>query len=69
MRRYFHSNGIHNLTPYLDDAGATGIAFNAHRIPTTLLIDRDGNVVGSLTGAVQWDSPDALALIRRYLDS
>jgi thiol-disulfide isomerase/thioredoxin len=69
VRRFFARNGIHNLTPYLDDAGATGIAFNAHRIPTTLLIDRDGNVVGSLTAAVEWDSPDALALIRRYLDS
>jgi thiol-disulfide isomerase/thioredoxin len=69
VRRFFARNGIHNLTPYLDDAGATGIAFNAHRMPTTLLIDRDGNVVGSLTAAVEWDSPDALALIRRYLDS
>jgi len=69
VRRYFHGNGIRNLTPYLDNAGATGIAFNAHRTPTTLLIDRDGKVVGSLKGAVQWDSPEALALIRRYLDS
>jgi thiol-disulfide isomerase/thioredoxin len=69
VRRYFHNNGIRNLALYLDDAHATGIAFNVFRFPTTLLIDRDGNVVGSLTTPVQWDSPDAIALIRRYLDS
>jgi thiol-disulfide isomerase/thioredoxin len=69
VRSFFHQNRLNNLMPYLDDHGSTGIAFNAHRFPTTLLIDRDGNVVGSLTAAGQWDSPDALALIRRYLDS
>jgi thiol-disulfide isomerase/thioredoxin len=68
VRRYFHSNGIRNLTPYVDDAGATGTAFNAFMSPMTLLIDRDGKVVGSMTGPTQWDSPDALALIRKYLD-
>src|SRR5262249_56710608 len=69
MRRYFQRIGLHNLTPYLDADGMTAMAFNARKLPTTLLIDRDGNVVGSLTGATQWDSPEALALIRHYLDS
>jgi len=69
VRRYLQRNGLHNLTPYLDAQGATAMAFNLRQFPTTLLIDRDGNVVGSLTGPMQWDSPEALALIRRYLDS
>ncbi len=69
VRRLFQRTGIRNLTPYLDDDASTRIAFTVHRMPTTLLIDRDGNVVGSLNAGVQWDSPDALALIRRYLDS
>jgi thiol-disulfide isomerase/thioredoxin len=69
VRRLFQRSGIRNLTPYLDKAGATGMAFTVHRMPTTVLIDRDGNVVGSLTAAIAWDSPEALALIRRYLDS
>ena len=69
VRRLFQRTGIRNLTPYLDDDASTRIAFTVHRMPTTLLIDRDGNVVGSLSAGVQWDSPDALALIRRYLDS
>jgi thiol-disulfide isomerase/thioredoxin len=68
VRRFFQQSGIRNLDLYLDADGATAGAFGARSIPTTLLIDRDGNVVGSLIGAMQWDSPDALALIRHYLD-
>ena len=69
VRRFFEQSGIHNLTPYLDADNATARAFGAHAIPTTLLIDRNGKVVGSMVGAMEWDSPDAIALIRHYLDS
>jgi thiol-disulfide isomerase/thioredoxin len=68
VRRFFQQSGVRNLTLYLDAGGATARAFGASAIPTTLLIDRNGNVVGSLVGAMQWDSPDALALIRHYLE-
>ena len=68
VRRFFQQSGVRNLALYLDADGATARAFGASSIPTTLLIDREGNVVGSLVGAMQWDSPDALALIRHYLD-
>lgn len=69
VRRLFQKSGIRNLTPYLDDDGATRMAFTIRKMPTTVLIDRDGKVVGSMTAGAQWDSPEALALIRRYLDS
>lgn len=68
VRRFFQQSGVRNLALYLDADGATARAFRASSIPTTLLIDREGNLVGSLVGAIQWDSPDALALIRHYLD-
>jgi thiol-disulfide isomerase/thioredoxin len=68
VRRFFQQSNIRNLTLYLDADNATARAFGASAIPTTLLIDRDGKVLGSLVGAMQWDSPDALALIRHYLD-
>ena|SRR5882724_1303848 len=69
VQRFLERRGLHNLALYLDADGATVRAFGARRIPTTLIIDRDGNVVGSLVGAKQWDSPDTVALIRRYLES
>ncbi len=36
-------------------------------LPTSFLIDREGRIVGRLEGATQWDSPEALELIRFYL--
>jgi thiol-disulfide isomerase/thioredoxin len=69
VQHFFEQRGLRNLTLYLDANGATVRAFGARRIPTTLIIDRDGNVVGSLVGPKQWDSPDTAALIRRYLES
>ena len=36
-------------------------------IPMSILIDREGNMVGTLTGATEWDSPAALELVGRYL--
>ena len=69
VRRFYQKSGIRNLKVYVDSERGTQSAFRARAIPTTVLIDRDGNVVGSIVGAAEWDSPEAQALIRRYLDS
>jgi thiol-disulfide isomerase/thioredoxin len=69
VRRFYQKSGIRNLKVYVDSNRGTQSAFRARAIPTTVLIDRDGNVVGSMVGATQWDSPEAQALVRRYLDN
>ena len=43
-------------------------ALGAKGLPTSILIDREGKMVGQLVGAAAWDSPDAIALIRHYMD-
>ena len=37
-------------------------------VPTSLLIDPNGPIAGSLTGDVKWDSPQAIALLNRYIN-
>lgn len=37
----------------------------ASRLPLTVLVDADGRVVQKVYGARQWDSPEALGLIRK----
>jgi thiol-disulfide isomerase/thioredoxin len=69
VRRFYQKSGLRNLRVYLDSNRSTLAAFRVRAIPTTVLIDRDGNVVGSMVGPAEWDSPDAQALVRRYLDS
>lgn len=37
-------------------------------LPTTLLVDGEGCEIGALMGPAEWDSPDALALIRAAME-
>jgi thiol-disulfide isomerase/thioredoxin len=55
------------LTTYLDPKGEVGHAFGARGLPTSVLIDREGRMVGRLEGAAEWDSPAMTALLRKYI--
>lgn len=61
--------GIRQLPIYLDRSGASMRAFGVRGLPTTILLDRDGNELGRLEGMAEWDSPQAEALIRFYMDA
>ena len=41
--------------------------FHLNGLPTTILIDRDGNEVGRLQGGTEWDGPEAQALVDYYI--
>jgi hypothetical protein len=58
---------VHRLGLFVDAKMKLGRAFAVRALPWTFLIDRDGNVVGQLAGYAEWDSDEAVALIRRYL--
>jgi len=36
-------------------------------VDDTLLVDRSGMEVGRLVGPAEWDSPEAVALVQKYL--
>lgn len=61
--------GLSELTVFHDETGLTMRSFRIRGLPTSILIDRDGNEVGQLRGHAEWDTPEALALIRYYLES
>ena len=42
-------------------------AAKARGLPTTLLIDREGNELGRLVGLAEWDTAEAIALMRYYI--
>jgi thiol-disulfide isomerase/thioredoxin len=59
--------GLKTLGLYLDPKGILSKAFGITGLPTTFLIDGDSRIVGAVQGAAEWDSPEALALVRYYL--
>ncbi len=67
--RFYEKYDFGNLGIYVDSEGGIGRALRAEALPTSIIIDRDGNMVGELVGAAEWDAPEAKALIRHYLEA
>jgi thiol-disulfide isomerase/thioredoxin len=60
--------GVENLTTVFDKRMRLASALKIPGMPTSFLLDRKGRVMGSLPGIAEWDSPEALALVRYYLE-
>ena len=56
-----------SLDIYLDPKGKLARAFGVRGLPTTMLIDAEGRLVGGLQGLAEWDSPEVRALIEHYM--
>jgi thiol-disulfide isomerase/thioredoxin len=59
--------GLSKLGLYIDKRLELSRALGVKGMPTSFLIDRRGNIRGSLTGIAEWDDKDAKALIRHYM--
>jgi thiol-disulfide isomerase/thioredoxin len=64
---FFEKLGLARLKTTLDPQSTVGRAFTVRGLPTSILIDREGNVLGSVEGAMNWDAPPAQALLRWYV--
>jgi len=51
----------------LDKTGEVGSIYDARSIPTTYLIDRDGNVLGRAIGVRPWEDDAFISLFRQIL--
>ncbi len=56
-----------SLDIYLDPKGKLARAFGVRGLPTTMLVDAEGRLVGGLQGLAEWDSPEVRALIEHYM--
>ncbi len=57
-------NVIKQLGLYVDPTSRIAQALKAYGLPVSILVDGQGREIGRLTGPAEWDSPDALRLIR-----
>jgi thiol-disulfide isomerase/thioredoxin len=67
IQPFYVARHLTALGRWHDPGGALAQAFAVPGLPTTFLLDRDGRVVGLLLGPAEWDSPEAVALLRHYL--
>lgn len=65
---FLQENDLMALGLHLDNRGTVARAMGVSVMPTSILYDQDGQEVGRLAGAAEWDSADALALIRYVIN-
>ncbi len=63
IKAFLHHLGL-GLPVLLDEDKDASSAFLVRGLPTTVLIGRDGKLVGRAVGPRAWDSPEAVALVR-----
>ncbi len=67
-QKFFDEIGIKHLKLYHDKTGRLAGKLRAFGMPTTLLINGEGKEIGRLVGPAQWDSEDALRLLKAAIE-
>jgi len=68
VAKTFHEvNKLRDLAVMADPKGGLLRAFKGQGLPTTVLIDRQGRHVGTVTGAAEWDAPEVVAFLKGCL--
>ncbi|MCH8239705.1 MAG: TlpA family protein disulfide reductase [Proteobacteria bacterium] len=62
-RKFLQEIKVRHLKLYNNSSGKVTSALKVIGMPTTLLINAQGQQIGRLVGPAEWDSKDALALI------
>ena len=64
---FYRELGIKALHIYLDQSAKAIGPLEVVGLPTTLLIDRNGDEIGRKIGPAEWDSAENVTLIRHYI--
>jgi len=64
---YLEKLGIALPHRFVDEKLKLSRALGVTDLPTTLLVDGEGREIGRLVGPAEWDSPEAVALVGRYI--
>lgn len=63
VREFFDEHGIEHLKVYVDPTMRAQSDLKAIGLPTTILIDREGNDRGRIVGPAEWDEARAADLV------
>ena len=67
VQPFYQRTGVKNLDLYLDLSSASMQTLKLRGLPTTLLVDQEGREIGRIEGAVEWDSPEVVAFLRKHM--
>ena len=64
IRKFYVEAAVQKLPLYVDRSGQVLRTLGALGLPTTLIIDRDGQELGRITGPAEWDSVEIVQFLR-----
>ncbi|WP_025897615.1 TlpA family protein disulfide reductase [Sneathiella glossodoripedis] len=67
VKKFLKALKIKNLAPYNDKTLKSGRAAGVFGLPATLIINKEGLEVARLVGPAEWDSEEAVKLIRQIM--
>ncbi|MDP6788142.1 MAG: TlpA disulfide reductase family protein [Rhodospirillales bacterium] len=67
VETFYKKHAIKNLPVLMDKRRKLLTGFAVQGLPTTVLLNTNGNEVGRVVGVAEWDSDDAAAFLRRCL--
>ncbi|HVH78555.1 MAG TPA: TlpA disulfide reductase family protein [Stellaceae bacterium] len=67
VKPFVEKHDLGKLKVYLDPKSAAIHAFSARGLPTSILIDGDGKVLGRVEGAAEWDSDKMRAVLAKLM--
>lgn len=67
VKPFLRDLAAQHLEAYIDPRGKLAAALGMTAVPTSYLIDGQGRIVAVMEGSAEWDSPEAVALLRHYL--
>ena len=67
VQAFYDEHEISGLPVLLDPKGAAARAWQAHGIPTSVIIDRKGQERARLEGSADWSTPKAAELVRKLV--
>lgn len=67
VERFYAERGIRTLAILLDPRGTAARAFESKGIPTTVILDRDGQERARVEGAVDWAQPASVQRLREIV--
>jgi thiol-disulfide isomerase/thioredoxin len=68
VQPFYERTGLKHLKIYLDPDSTFTRASGVRGLPTSILFDRRGREIGRILGNIEWDTPEAKAFLRYFVD-
>lgn len=67
VQSFFDEMDLRHLKLYVDASAEALVVLGVVGLPTTLLVDREGRELWRVVGPVEWDKPEVIERLQRYL--